>query len=108
MTDMSSVQAWSMLLGIITPFVVSVVKNPKWTAGRKRVVSVVIAAAIGTMNVLVSGAISNWADYTLQGVLVNLALVVGSGQAAYALLWKPTGVTDKVEVATSPNNVLSE
>ena len=108
MTDMSSVQAWSMILGLITPFVIAVVNNPAWNAATKRVVSVVISVLVGVMNLLVSGVALDWADYSLSGVLVNLALVIGSAQAAYALLWKPTGTTDKVEAATSPKDARSE
>lgn len=108
MSDMSSVTAWSVLLGIITPFLVAIVNNPRWSANTKRYVSMGIAVLVGMMNLIVNNALTNWSDFSLNGVLVNLVLVIGAAQTAYALLWKPTGAADKVEAATSPTDARSK
>lgn len=105
---MTSVEAWSLLLGLGTPFVVSLINSPKWTAAKRRVTAIVVAVFVGVMNLVVSNALGAWNDFTLQGVLVNAALVAGAAQAAYSLLWKPTGATDKVEIATSPKDARGE
>lgn len=98
---LSAAESWSILLGLITPFLVSVVNQPKWTSQQKRVLSIIVAVIVGIVNLLVQGAFTNLNQVTWAGVISVVVLVVGSSQAAYALLWKPTGAADSVERATS-------
>lgn len=101
---MDSIQTWAILLGLVTPFVVSFVAQPRWSATQKRVFSVVIAAVIGVGNLIVQGLLANF-DWSFNGIVSSIVLVLGASQAAYSLLWKPTGVADAVEEATSPKSV---
>ena len=96
---MDSIQAVSLLLGMVTPLAVSVVSQPRWTATQKRILSILIAVIVGSINMLLRS------EFLLGGVgdaLANIVLVVGASQAAYSLLWKPTGVAPALEKATSP------
>ena len=99
---MNAVQVWAILLGMITPFVVAFVARPSWSPSQKRYLSVFIAAAIGVINLLAQGLLTNF-SWEFGAVVNNLVLVLGASQAAYSLLWKPTGIADTVEAVTSPS-----
>lgn len=101
---MDALQAWGLILGFLTPLLVALVNQPRFTPTQKRLISVFISILVGVINLLVQGALSRW-SLDLTDLLANFALVLGAAQAAYALLWKPTGVSDKVEAATSKGDV---
>jgi hypothetical protein len=94
---MSQVEAWTLLVGAIVPVLVAVVNQPGWNATVRRIVAVGVSLVIGLGTVVAQGL----ADFSPAGALVTIAAVVGAAQAAYALIWKPSGTTDSVERATS-------
>lgn len=92
---MNQVDAWALIVGAVTPFLVAVINQPGWSALVRRAVAVGVALILGVVTVAVQGGLS------LSGGLVTVAAVLGASQAAYALVWKPTGVTSAVESATT-------
>lgn len=103
---MTITDQWAWLVGFIAPIIVSVISKQTWTSQRKRLVSVGVAIVLGVVTLIVQGAFSTLGEWTWQTPVTVIVLVVGASQAAYALLWKPTGVADKVEAATT--SALSE
>ena len=103
---MTTLQAWSLILGVITPLVVSIVNRPSIPKVWRTVIAVGVAVVIGIGNLLVQGVVLDTADLTFAKVVVNLALVIGASQAAYVALWHPSKVAPKIEVATSGRNVV--
>lgn len=99
---MNAISLWAMVLGVITPFIVAFVSRPTWTPSQKRYLSVAVAAIVGAINLLVQGLLGDF-SWDFNSVVSNIVLVLGASQAAYSLLWKPTGVSDSVEKATSPD-----
>lgn len=104
---MNQVTAWALILGAITPLLVSVVNQPRWTGLTRQLVMLGIALAVGLVNVIVQGLVIDW-SLSFGNVLVILASVVGATQAAYTVLWKPTGIAGKVEAATSKGDAGNE
>ena len=101
---MNNAQAWAVLLGLITPFIVAFVARPTWSPSQKRYLSVVVAAIVGAINLLAQGLLADF-SWDFGSVIEDLVLVLGASQAAYSLLWKPTGISDKVEQVTSPSTL---
>lgn len=97
--EMTTPELWAVLVGFLTPLLVAVVKQPRWSKQQKQVISIVVAVVVGVLNLLAQGVL-NEASFTPSGALATLVLVLGASQGAYALLWKPTGVSDRIEVAT--------
>ena len=91
-----SAAGWSALLGAVVPVVVAFVGHSGWTSTQKRLVAVGVSVVIGAGNLLVQGTLG-WADFTWASALADIGLVIGAAQAAYTLVWKPTGAADKVE-----------
>lgn len=101
MNAISSVQAWAIILGLITPLVTAVVKRPGMSKQAVQIISLAVAVVIGTGNLIVQGLLSN-IDWSVSTVVASVVAVIGASQAAYALLWKPTGVEPAIDSATSP------
>lgn len=98
---MNTAESWAVLLGLATPLIVSAVSNPRLSSQARRFLAIGIAVVVGVVNLAVQGAFETLAGgLTWETALSTLVLVVGASQAAYALLWKPTGVADRVEGAT--------
>ena len=93
----------SLILGLVVPFFVSVLSKPEYSSDKRRYIALAASILVGVLNLIVQGA--NF-DYTITagGVITNLVLVIGASQAAYSTLYKPSGVADKLEVATSSSS----
>ena len=98
-TALSSAEGWAVLLGIITPLLISVLNQPRYSDATRRVLAIAVAVAVGVVNLLVQGLL-DISTITWANALSSLVLVIGASQAAFALLWKPTGASTKVENAT--------
>lgn len=89
--------SWALILGILTPLVVSVVQQPKWPEQLRAGVAAVAAVVVGVVTILANGGFSD-----TSGVLGILALVLVASNTAYKTLWKPLGVAPLIEAKTSP------
>lgn len=88
----------TVIIGALLPLFISTVVQPGWSKTVKQVIAVVIAIAVGLVNVAVQDSFHGWGD-----TLTSLAVVVGAAQAAYALIWNRIGATDAIEKVTSPS-----
>jgi hypothetical protein len=93
-TDTAS---WALILGVLTPLLVSVVQQPKWSQQVRAVVAAVAAIVVGLLTVLANGGFND-----ASGVLGIVALVLVASNTAYKTLWKPMGVAPMIEAKTSP------
>lgn len=84
----------SALVGALAPLGIAVLNRWDSRPNTKRLVSLLVAAVIGGVATALSPGFS-WGEL---GTAVLTA--VGASQAAFALLWKPTGVKDVVEYHT--------
>lgn len=91
------------ILGILTPYLVALVNQPRWSATQKRVIGAVGSFAVSGAAIAiyygVSGEpVTNWWSMLLLGLLVS--------QTAYALVAKPSAKT--LEVASSKSAEAAE
>lgn len=82
-----------VLLGAVAPGVIAVLNRLHWTTERKQLVAIAVSVALAVVALLLTGGFSDpWPD-----VPATLLLVIGTAQAAYALVWKPTGAAPAIE-----------
>lgn len=91
--------SWGLILGILTPLLVSVVQQPTWSPRTRAMVAAVAAVVVGFLTVLANGGLDS--GQTLLGVI---ALVLVASNTAYKTLWKPTGVAPAIEIKTSKSD----
>lgn len=94
MTETVTVAA---ILGALAPLVVAVLNRTSWSTELKQIVAIGAAIALALIALAVTGGFTGVTDV---GALI--LLVVGTSQAAYALVWKPMGVAPAIEAKTSP------
>lgn len=97
--------SWALIVGAITPFLISVINNPRYSNQLRQAIAVGVSLVVGIITVVIGGTVLDW-SLTLTNILFIIAGVVGAAQAFYSLVWKPTGVAPRVEAATSKNTEL--
>jgi hypothetical protein len=92
---MSNLALVSAFVGIVMPLVVSVINQEHWSSQLKGVVALLVS--------FVAAAVTTWAEGGLHGhsLASSFLIVFGATIATYRVFWKPTGISDKVETATT-------
>jgi len=92
---MSNLQLVSAFVGLVMPLVVSVINQEHWSSELKGVVALVIS--------FVAAGVTTWVNGGLHGhsLASSFLIVFGATIATYRVFWKPTGISDKVESATT-------
>jgi hypothetical protein len=83
----------ALLSGLVLPLIVATVT--------KRVTKSNVQATLLLVLSLVAGALTSIAEsggrFNLKEILVNIAVCFGTGQTSYTRLYKPTGLSDKLQ-----------
>lgn len=90
-----SPQACGLLLGALTPLLVSVLKQPGLSTKYVRLIALAASVLVGVLTVAAAG------QFNVADLLTTAALVIVACQAAYVTLWRPSGVTDVIEDSTN-------
>jgi hypothetical protein len=91
----SNLQLTSAFVGFIVPLVVSFVNQSHWKPQYKGVVAIAISA--------LAAFITSWVAGDLHGksFATSFLIVLGATLSTYRIFWKPTGIADSVENATT-------
>ena len=105
----SGVDALSVIVAVLVlPLLTAVFTRPNMSDNTKRIVSVVVAAVLGTLSAIVSGQLDfvppDVASWVVR-ILVWVSIVALGGQAAYRLLHDPAKA---IEGATTPRRALDD
>ena len=92
---MSNLQLASAFVGFVVPLVVSFVNQSHWKSQYKGAVAIAVSA--------LAALITSWAAGDLHGksFATSFAIVLGATLSTYRIFWKPTGIADSVESATT-------
>ena len=94
--------SWSLLLGIVMPYLVAVVNRPWWSGKVRRAVAIAASIVGGLLVCLATGAFTTGDGSTILGACL---LVLISSQTVYAHLLRSSA--KKVEEATSSRKSLT-
>ncbi len=95
------VTAHAAVLGLVvgtfvTPHVTAVVQNPSWSKRKRTAIAAVASVGIGLVTAASTGQFTDPGN-----VVLTVAAVLVSSEAAYEKLWQPLGVAKAIERATS-------
>jgi len=93
---MDDLTMWSLLVGFLSPLLISVVQQPKWTQQTRAFVTFVSSLILGAGTAYFQGDLDD-AQSTVSAILIVLV----SGMTTYRNLWKTTGIAPKIEAKTS-------
>jgi hypothetical protein len=86
---------WALAVGFITPPVISVLTEQKWSTRTKSLVAFVFYLLIAAVAAYFAGL------WTIADVGRLWLLIFLSASTSYRNFWKPTGVSPAIEAATS-------
>ena len=92
---MSNIELSSAFVGLLVPLIVSFVNQTHWKSQVKGLVAIVVS--------LVAAVVTSWAAGDLHGrsLATSFLIVLGATLTTYRVFWKPTGIADSVESATT-------
>ena len=94
---LASTALWGVLLGLVTPTVTAIAQRPAWSRRLRTVVALATSVAVG---LLTAGANGQLGD--LQITAATVSAVVVAAQVSYRQFWQESGITEKIEHATTP------
>lgn len=94
---MTNLQMWSLLVGFLAPPLIAIVQQPKWGAGLRSVVTVIMCLIFGGATAYFEGS-GDSSDRVGAVLLVTVAAMT-----FYKRFWTPTKIAPKLEAATSPS-----
>lgn len=92
---MSNLEMWTLIVGFVTPLIVSVINQPSWSPMLKSAIAFVVAAVLGAVTAYFKG------NFDGQTVLSSILLVIVTAIATYQGFWKPTTIAPRLEHVTS-------
>ena len=98
---MSNLQLSSAFVGLVVPLVVSFVNQTHWKSQVKGLVAILVS--------LLAAVVTSWAAGDLHGksLATSFLIVLGATLSTYRIFWKPTGIADSVESATTVHKARS-
>ncbi|QWY81935.1 membrane protein [Arthrobacter phage Sicarius2] len=97
LTGLGELALWSMLVGFFSPPVIAVIQQSRWSARAQSIVAFVFYLIVGAVTALLSGV------FTTASLVTAVLVIFVTAANSYRELWKKTGVTGKIETATSGN-----
>lgn len=82
------------VMGGLAPLAIAVINRPGWSSQRKQLVAIAASVVLAVVALAVTGG---FADFDPADWLATVTLVIGTSQAAYALIWKPTDTAPAIE-----------
>jgi VIT1/CCC1 family predicted Fe2+/Mn2+ transporter len=91
----TNLQIASAFVGLVMPLVVSLVNQTHWKSQIKGLVAILVS--------LVAAFLTSWIAGDLNGksFATSFLIVLGATLTTYRIFWKPTGIADTVESATT-------
>lgn len=86
----------SIVVGSLLPNLIAIIVQPRWRSETRGLVTFAVCVIAGLLIALVQGQIGSG-----QNVATSIVAVLLTSQILYGQLYHPSGITDRIEAATS-------
>ncbi len=86
---------WSLIVGFLSPVVISIIQQPSWQRPLRAVVTFLWAVIVGAATAYFSD------EFGGRSIVSSVLFVLVTAIATYNGLWKRTGIAPAIEGATS-------
>ncbi|WP_199896714.1 hypothetical protein [Streptomyces niger] len=93
---MTNAQMWALIVGFLSPLLISVVNRPHWSSAIRASVQVAVSVLVGLGTAYFAG------DFAGKDIVTSILIASVSAISAYKGIFKPTGMSPAVERMTSP------
>lgn len=88
-------QMWALIVGFLSPLLIAVVQQPRWSNRFRVLVTVVWSAVAGAGTAYFAG------EFSGRGVVSAGLVVCVTAIATYSNLWKPSRIAPMIEAKTT-------
>lgn len=99
---MNDLQMWSLVVGTLAPTLIAVLQQPWWPKWARTLVTALFCLVAGGVTAWLNGELSG------RGAVTAVLLVLVAALATYRSLWKPSGITNVIEIATTPDSRMDD
>lgn len=92
---MTNSELWPLMVGVVMPIIVALVVQTQWGSCAKSIVAVLICSLGGYGTAYFTGQLDG------KDVARDIMLVIIATKTFYSAFWKPTGICDVIENATT-------
>ncbi|MFC6065463.1 hypothetical protein [Streptomyces ochraceiscleroticus] len=93
---MTNAQMWALIIGFVSPLLISVVNRPQWSSAARSFVQMAVSVLVGLGSAYFAG------DFAGKDVISSILIASVSAISAYKGIFKPTGASPALERLTSP------
>ncbi|WP_223731871.1 hypothetical protein [Streptomyces purpurogeneiscleroticus] len=93
---MTNAQMWALIIGFVSPLLISVVNRPQWSSAARASVQMAVSVLVGLGSAYFAG------DFAGKDVISSILIASVSAISAYKGIFKPTGASPTLERLTSP------
>jgi uncharacterized membrane protein len=86
-------QQLSLFIGALLPLIISMLNRVDWSSRQKSLVAFTLCVGGAVVTTGVVG------DFSSSDPVESFAIVFGAAKVSYEALWKPTGVSPKIETS---------
>lgn len=90
----SSVDQWTIVVGILLPLVIAMINRTAWSASQKAIGALVICIGAAAVEVAIKG------QWTPKNFAANAVAVFFIVVTTYKGFWQPTGIANVIETKT--------
>lgn len=94
--ELGNLAMWSLIVGFLSPIVISLIQQPRWSDGVRAFVAFIFCAVAGIPTAYFAGDLEG-KDYVTSGLLILVTAIT-----SYRNFWKPTAIAPSIEASTSP------
>ena len=91
---MTNLQMWALLVGFLMPLLISALQRSTWPNPLRALIAFLACAVAGLVTAWLGG------DFNTTDIVSAVLVVLTTALATYKGLWKPTGVSPRIESAT--------
>lgn len=92
---MTNAQLWALIVGFLSPLLISVVNQPQWTRRARTAAQLVVSILVGLGTAYFAG------DFAGKDIISSILIASVAAISAYKGIFQPTGVSPTVERLTS-------
>ena len=92
---LSDIALWNIILGFVTPLVVSIATKPHMKPASKIAIQFGFAIAIGFITAYLYGG------FETRTIVSSILLVLAVSALSYQSVWKPTGTAERIEASVA-------
>ncbi len=97
---MGKMEAAALILGVLMPLLAAVLHQVRWPRKVNAAIIIAACAGAGVLTAWAAGQL-NWQAFTVEAVVVSVAIVIAAAQSAYQLYFRGSKLVEWIDAKTT-------